>query len=124
METLTNQNSQTRYKDPSPNIICCPQCGIAWVRAYVPEFCPECGSRVSYKAGTGMEDMVEVIEEGKLPVNIIQCPNCKLRYPQLSKLKNCFRCQTQLVNTTPIRNILRKVLWHSRPIRKILRGQF
>ena len=126
MEILTNQQHQTRCRSPFPGFIDCPQCGLGWIEEYVPEFCPECGSRVSYKAGTGMEDMVDLIKKAKLPINILQCPNCKLLYPQVRDKKSriCFRCQFPLVNSMPLRNVLRKVLWHSRSFGKILRGQF
>jgi len=108
------------------NFVNCPKCNSFWVKEYGPEFCPECGSRVSDQAGRGMEDMVELIEEVHAPINILQCPNCKLRYPHIEdkRYRICFRCQIPLVNATPVRNILRRMRWHSRRIGKLLKGNF
>ena len=126
MEPLTNQNYRSVYRSPFPGMINCPQCGLSWVKEYVPEFCPECGSRVSDKAGTGMKKMLELVEKANLGINILQCPKCKLRYPQVSdkELRVCFRCWVPLVNATPVKNILRKISWHSMLIGKVLRGKF
>ncbi|MFC1793682.1 hypothetical protein ACFL3Q_08870 [Planctomycetota bacterium] len=116
MKTLRSPSVSTAYEDPFPYMTECPKCHMFWPDEYVPLFCPECDSRVSYKAGDGMQDMVRLIEEGKLPINILQCPRCKLRYPQVSdrKLRKCFRCKLPLVNATPTRNFLRKIFFHWR----------
>jgi hypothetical protein len=126
MKTLMNPSVSTAYEDPFPYMTECPKCRLFWLDEYVPEFCPECGSRVSDQAGEGMKGTVELIEKAKLPINILKCPNCKLRYPQVTdkKLRICFRCQIPLVNASPLKNILRKVSWNGISLGKLLRGRF
>jgi len=69
-----------------------------------------------------MNDLVELIEESGVGIDILECPNCKLRYPK-SKNKTwrfCLRCDLALVNASPIKNGLRKIAWYV----KLIIGHF
>ena len=124
MNSSENRNLEKISIDSIFGTISCPKCSSFWVKDFVPEFCPECGSRVSYQAGRGMENHVEIIKQGKFGINILQCPNCKLRYPEIRGRKQmCFRCNCPLVNANRISNLTRKLLFHWRCLRYTFRNR-
>jgi hypothetical protein len=111
-----------RHNSPFASIIYCPECECHWHKRFVPEYCPECGAKVTNNPGTGFNEESSIIEEVKLGIKILQCPNCKLKYPAAHKSDACRRCHTPLVNATPVKNFINKVIFHYRDSRYRLRN--
>lgn len=77
--------------------ITCPECHTVWSKEFVPELCTKCGLRVAAAPGEGLRSHVERIERFGIPIEIIVCPRCGERYPDVSPaLKQCLRCWTDL----------------------------
>ena len=122
MELPMNQDDifyAKRHDSPFPSIIYCPQCDCHWHKRFVPEYCPECGAKVTNTPGTGYNEDSALIEKGKLGIKILQCPKCKLRYPELviRRSNRCQRCNTSLTNATPVKNFVNKIIFHWRCLR-------
>jgi len=101
---------------PLPGIITCPECGLFWVKQFVPEFCTRCGTRVSIVRGEGQELMVRLIEKYKWPIRIIVCPHCGERYPETPRIiPRCFRCWHEF-------STARNLGWLGRLVSSVTRG--
>ena len=70
------------------------------------------------------EKMLEIIEEGRVPDTIIQCPECKyrsLRHPD-NKPRTCPICGIKMTNRTPFKNILYRLHYYWRDLIRRLRN--
>ncbi len=126
MKLLVNHDNifyAKRHNSPFPSIIYCPKCDCNWHKRFVPEYCPECGTKVTDNPGTGFNEESSLIEEGKLGIRILQCPKCKLKYPATLKSNRCRRCHTLLVNATPVKNFINKLIFSWRLLKYKLRNQ-
>jgi len=110
---MDDQFSYRPRPDSPFGMIYCSRCNMCWPDGFVPEYCTECGAYVTDQPGKGMADYVRMIRTYKLPISILQCPNCKLEYTKTASgyRTTCFRCRRTLVNAEPIRNILRKTIF-------------
>lgn len=90
------QNQRLPEVDPMFGTITCPECRMAWVPEFVPEFCTRCGVRVSLSRGEGCERDIRLIEKGLMPGKIIVCSRCGERYPDYGKATWCLRCWNDL----------------------------
>jgi len=84
--------------------ITCPKCGLDWTKHFVPEFCPDCGTRVAAVAGDGIEQTIQWMEFIGNPWKLAACSHCGLRlreedWPQMPCCPRCYRS----VATRPVR---------------------
>jgi hypothetical protein len=75
----------------------CPKCYTFWFHEYVPEYCAECGAKLTDNPGQAdgeINDIVELIKLAKAPIPISKCTKCQLEYPGTpDQWKNgCLRC--------------------------------
>ena len=77
--------------------IVCPKCCSIWLREYAPEYCLECGAKLTDNPGqgdSGTKELIHWIRYRELPVPISKCTKCQLEYiGGIDIWKNgCLRC--------------------------------
>jgi Zn-finger nucleic acid-binding protein len=127
-----NRNLYAKQHNNSlPYTFYCPKCNFVWYKGFAPKSCPKCGAKVSdasgippYKASANMsvdeklikgmkimDEYVGLTLKGYLSQTIIQCPKCNYRSPKFpeKELRMCPRCQIEMVDRMPLRNILHRI---------------
>jgi len=57
-------------------IIPCPNCEFHWSMEYVPEYCPNCGAKVTDKPAGSYENIIKYIKDQRLGIPLSRCISC------------------------------------------------
>jgi hypothetical protein len=95
---------QTKSKDPWQGSvmplfgdIMCRECYLAWIYPFVPEYCPQCGIKLTDQPGEGYEPLYRAMEKNGINLNFWVCPHCQLRIDELVPCDMCPRCFNPVV---------------------------
>ena len=91
---IDRRDDESIQVDSAIGVISCPECHAFWLKEYVPEYCPRCGTQIAAARGKGREDLVRLAELTKS--KIITCKRCGERYCDAPAITFCFRCYAPL----------------------------
>lgn len=82
--------------DPYEGIFC-SKCSSFWLHEFAPEYCPECGAKVTDNPGQAdgvINDLIKLIRLGEVQIPISKCNKCQLEYPGGVDIweNGCLRC--------------------------------
>ena len=83
-----------------PGILRCKECGESWTKDFIPDICPECGTRLAATPGEGFEPILRLFEQAGLPCPVFRCEFCGVRIYEQWELPWCPRCKGDISHMT------------------------
>ena len=76
-------NSRDSALDDALGITHCPNsnCSMWWIWEFVPQYCPECNTKVTDTPSQSYETMVELSRKHGLPITVSRCTVCGFEIP-------------------------------------------